>query len=154
MKLYVKQKALTLGDTFSVIDETGADLYTVKGSALRKLKLTDTDKKEIAVLKRNSFSVAPCYVLKRNGQKVAKIKMRVTGNKYSVKGLGWTVKSDLLLRTFTLKDGLKEIAEAGKKALSIGDSYEFEIKEGIDTVNALMVLIAVDACLEISTGKK
>ncbi len=153
MKLYIKQKALSLKDQYSISDEKGEELYFAKGSARKGMRLTlytaaqkAQDQQELGQLKRKRLSMAPCYRIYVSGEQIATIKMAVNAKDYKVSGLGWKVKGNRSLRSYEISKGLGKIASISKKAFTVGDAYELDVREESELLPALLILLAIDEC--------
>lgn len=49
---------------------------------------------------------------------------------------------------YTISENGKEVEEVSKQWLSFGDTYELKVLSDTDEVNALAVVLVIDACLE------
>ncbi len=149
MKFYVKQKAVSLKDQFTVCDEQDQTVYEAKSGALkgRRLCVTDTAGKEVATLRKKKFTLAPGYRISVEGQPNASIKMSANVKNFKVSGYGWKVKGNLTLSNYEIRSGRDEIATIHKKAMSFGDAYVLDVDETkTEPLCALCVLLAIDEC--------
>ena len=154
MNLYMKQKVFSWGDKFNIYDETGGEVYFVRGEVFslgKKLHIEDLNGRELAFIQQKLISFLPKYYILRNSNQVAEVvkKFTIFKHKYIVNGLDWTVEGNFTGHEFSIKalDG-RELASVHKKWLSWGDTYEISIALGEDAVNVLAVVLVIDACIE------
>ena len=93
MKLYIKNKLISLGGSSTVKDENGNDLYKVKGklfSIRRKKKIYDTNGQLLYIVKNKFFKwwTKSAFVLDSHKQKIARIKNRGLKVGFDVLGYG------------------------------------------------------------------
>ena len=153
MKLYIKQHIFTWGDRFSVYDENGKEKYYVEGEIFswgKKLHLYDLQNRELAFIQQEIMTFLPRYHISRNGQEIAEIVKEFTffKHEYSVNGLGWSVHGDFWDHEYEITDNGRTIASVSKEWMTWGDSYEISFAEGVEEVNALAVVLVIDACIE------
>ena len=153
MNLYIKQKVFSWGDSFTVYDENGNERYGVQGEVFswgKKLHLFDLAGIECAFVHQKAFSFLPRFFISRNGEDIADVVREFTffHPKYTVKGLGWQVEGDLFAHEYEITDGKQTVISVSKQWMTWGDTYEIRISQGVDEVNALAVVLVIDACLE------
>ena len=153
MKLYLKQKVFTWGDKFTVYDENGNDRYYVEGEVLtwgKKLHLTNLSGRELAFIKQKITFFLPQYSIIRNSTEIAKVIREFTffSQEYTVNGFGWTVKGDFLAHEYEILQCGHTVVTVSKEWFTWGDAYRIETAPGVDVVNALAVVLVIDACLE------
>jgi uncharacterized protein YxjI len=157
MKLYMKQKVFSWKDKATVKDEYGEDKYYIEGKVLsigKKLRIYDMHEQELAYIEQKVLTIMPKFTVFRNGTELAKIakKFTVLKHKYVIEGLGWEVEGDFLGHDYTISDAGRPIASVHKKWMSWGDTYELFIDDSVDEVNALAVVLAIDAVLDASSS--
>ena len=153
MNLYIKQHVFTWGDTFSVYDEEGKERYYVKGEVFsfgKKLHLYDPAGNELAYIEQKLFSFLPKYYIQRQGRMIAEIVKEFTFFKqeYCVNGLEWQVHGDFWDHSYEVVDGGDRIASVSKEWFTLGDAYEIRLNANVDEVNALAVVLVIDACID------
>lgn len=153
MKLYLKQKVFTWGDKFTVYDENGNDRYYVEGEVLtwgKKLHLTDLNGRELAFIRQKITFFLPQYSIIRNNIEIAKVIREFTffHQEYTADGLGWNVHGDFLAHEYEISQNGRTVAAVSKEWFTWGDAYQINIAPGIDEINALAVVLVIDACLE------
>lgn len=156
MNLYIKQKVFSWGDRFTVYDEYGKERYGVQGEVFswgKKLHLFDLAWNECAFVHQKVFSFLPRFFINRNGVNTAEVVREFTFFRpsYTVKGFGWRVEGDLFAHEYEITDGRRTVVSVSKQWLSWGDTYEIRIAPGVDEVDALAVVLVIDACLETNS---
>lgn len=157
MKLYIKQKVFSWGDKFDIMNEAGEPVYSCNGEVLslgKKLHLTDLAGNELAYIHQKLLSLLPKFYISRNGTDIATVKREFTLLKpsYKIEGFGWQVKGDFLEHSYTILDGDRTLATVEKKWITWGDTYEITIDDSVDVIDALSVVLVVDAVLAIETA--
>ena len=153
MNLYLKQKVFSWGDHFTVYDEAGKERYIVQGEVFtwgKKLHLLDLAGIECAFIRQKLWSFLPRYYINRNGTDVAEVVREFTLFRptYTVKGLGWHVEGDLFAHEYEITDGTRTIVTVSKQWMTWGDTYEIRIAPDVDEIDALAVVLVIDACLD------
>ncbi len=153
MNLYIKQHIFTWGDKFSIYDETGNEKYYVEGEIFtwgKKLHLYDVHGNELAFIEQEILTFLPKYHISRNGAEIAEVVKEFTffKHEYSVNGLGWQVHGDFWDHEYEITDEGREIASVSKEWMTWGDAYEIRFGTGVDEINALAVVLVIDACIE------
>ena len=67
--------------------------------------------------------------------------------RYSIYGPDWTCQGDLLDHNYEILEGDWAVVRIHKAWLSWGDSYEIDIDDHVDEVQALAVVLAIDCVL-------
>ncbi|MBR0443652.1 MAG: LURP-one-related family protein [Clostridia bacterium] len=153
MKLYIKQHIFTWGDKFSIYNEAGEEVFFVEGEVFsfgKKLHLLNQQGQELAFIAQKVFSFLPRYYISRDGRDVAEVVKHFTlfRHEYSVEGLGWRVSGDFFAHEYSICDDEHEIARVSKEWFTWGDAYAIDIGTGEDIVNALAVVLVIDAVLQ------
>lgn len=153
MNLYIKQHIFTWGDKFSVYDGAGNEVFYVEGEVFtfgKKLHLYDLSGKELAYIEQKVFSFLPRYYIFRDGYEVAQVVKEFSFFKprYTVEGLGWRVSGDFFAHDYDVLCRDRPIASVSKAWFTWGDAYEIGIDNPADTINALSVVLIIDACIE------
>lgn len=153
MNLYIKQKVFSWGDQFTVYDETGNERYGVQGEVFswgKKLHLFDLAGIECAFVHQKVFSFLPRFYISRDGVDVAEVVREFTffHPEYTVKGLGWRVEGDLFAHEYEITDGTRTVVTVSKQWMTWGDTYEICVAPEVDEINALAVVLVIDACLD------
>lgn len=153
MDLYIKQRVFSWGDRFSIYDESGNERFHVEGEVFtfgKKLHLYDTAGNELAFVQQKVMSFLPKYYILRNGSQIAEVVKEFTFFKqeYSVNGLGWQVHGDFWAHEYEITSSSRLIASVSKEWLSWGDTYQIHLENDADIINALAVVLVIDACID------
>lgn len=152
MDLYIKQHVFTWGDKFSIYDCNGNERYHVQGEVFtwgKKLHVLDLNGYELAYIHQKVMSWLPKYYISRNGQDIAEVIKQFTflRSEYTVNGFGWVVKGDFFSHEYEIYYGNQCIVTVSKEWFTWGDAYQIRIAPGVDEINALAVVLIIDACL-------
>ena len=153
MNLYIKQKIFSWGDKFSIYDAAGNEKYYVEGEVFsfgKKLHLYDMAGNELAYIEQKLLTFLPKYNIYRNNLHLAEVVKEFTFfyPKYSVEGLGWQVEGDFFDHDYDITHNGALIASVSKEWLTWGDTYEISFGSNVDEVDALAVVLVIDACIE------
>lgn len=152
MTLYIRQRAFSWRDSFSVYDADGNELYFVEGELFtwgKRLHVYDTSGNELAFVQQKLFSFFPRYYIYRSGVETAEVvkEPAFLRQQYAVNGLGWTVCGDFWAHEYEIFDDVGSLAQISKAWFTLGDAYELRIADGFDAIAALAVVLVVDACI-------
>ena len=153
MKLYIEQRAFSFTDRFSVYNEQGDVVYTVKGEAFslgKRLHLYDLGGNELARVEQKVFSFFPKYFLFIGDQQIGEIVQvfHLFKPKYAVNGLGWEIRGNLFEHEYEITNGIVPIASVSKEWFSFTDAYEIRFGEDVNELVALTVCLAIDAFID------
>lgn len=153
MKLYIRQKAFSWVDRFTVFDENGADKYYVEGELFswgKKLHVTDVNGREAAFIQQKVSSFTPRFFVYIDGRECAEIVKRFTFfyEKYEIEGLDWTIEGDFWLHEYRITQNGREIVSLSKEWFTWGDCYALDIADPKNETLALAVVLAIDAVHE------
>ena len=150
MKLYIKQQAFALGDTYHVYDEYEHELYYVKAeflTFLRHIHIYDFNNDELGVV-HSCFSLLPKYEIEIRGEIVGTITKRFTlfDHQFAIDFNGWYCEGDFLGWDFDIYDRYDHhIAHIAKELFHFTDHYVLDIDNQEDELYVLMLAIAIDA---------
>lgn len=153
MKLYIKQKVFTIGESFTVRNEFNEDVYWVKGSFMRipkKFTITDQSGKKVATIERQMLKIMAHYKITIEGQPSVVIKRNFTmfKQKFQIEGTNWKLKGDYMSHNYSIVDGKAPVMSLRKHWFTWGDSYELNILDEKHQLLALCVAIVVDNEIE------
>lgn len=154
MRYLVKQKILSVGDSFTIKDENQVDKYVVKGKVISvggKLKFCDMAGNELLRIEQKLLKLLPEYHIYYNGQDVATVKKAFTFltakfNIQSTKG-NYTIDGNFFKWDYKINRDGKPAAIVSKKVVALSDSYSIDITEGEDDVFMLALVIIIDQVL-------
>lgn len=151
MKYIVKQKIFSLGDSFTIKDESERDVYIVKSKLLsfrKKLRILDINEYEKCFIEQQLFKLMPQYNIYVNGEMVAQVKKKFAmfANNFEIQSqnANYYVEGQFLAHEFTIfKDG-NMIGQVSKKLLSLADTYSVDVDDEEDQVLVLALAIVID----------
>ena len=150
---YIKQKAMTVADEFTVLDENKDPKLFVKGNLLGKKKLniySDKQRKEeVAEIKEQHFLGETTYDIIIHKKKVATMKAKKFKAKpeFKVTGMHWEIKGTLFDDNFKIVKMLETIATIHKEMLSLGDSYKVKVTKDENDLAVIALVLAMDAVM-------
>jgi uncharacterized protein YxjI len=152
MKLFIKQKVFSWNDKFTIKDETGTDRYFVEGEIFsfgKKLHVYDAYQTERIFLQQKVWSFLPRFFVFVDGLQVAEIVKEFTfmKPKYSVLGLNWEVNGNFWAHDYEILNQGHVVVTIKKEWLTWGDTYVLDINDARDEINALAVVLAIDAVM-------
>lgn len=150
MKLYLKEKILSVLDSFNVYDEHDDIYFKVKGKVAltHKLAIYDARGKEVGMVKEKIIDILPTFNLYKDGKKVGECKKKLTiiRPKFDIDFNDWEIKGNWLEWDYSICDKKgREVAVISKKILRLMDTYVIDVKDKEDALDALMVVLAIDA---------
>ena len=158
MKLTLKQKVISLKESFTVMDEAGEPVYEVEGKLIsvgHKLTVRDMAGSEAAYIHQKFFALTPKYFIEVNGQPEAELKGHITLFKphYTLETAqgDWDIRGDFAQHEYEMKRGKEVVATVTRQWLSWGDSYLLDVPNDEDAVTALCVMLAID-CVQADTN--
>jgi uncharacterized protein YxjI len=148
MKLYVKQKPLSLTGKFTVINSKEEERYYVESAIVsfgRKLRILDIDKNEVASVKEKFSSVHPHFKVYHGGSVVFEVmkKFTLAKHKYVLEGSAWTVKGDLPTRDYTISSSFGKIVTVQEVIFAGVDCLELDVSNIVNEANVIRALAAV-----------
>ena len=154
MKLYIKEKAISVKDKFFVRNEDGDKVYEIKRkfepAIGLKLYIFDMDGNELAYIKEKNISVKPKFRIFVDGEHTATIEKKIVAlkPKYEVEELGWTIKGNLLEHNYKIAGDKGEAMNIHKGRLTLSDSFVLEFTDKKHVLEALSVVIAIDSVMD------
>lgn len=153
MQLHIKQKVFSIGDKFTITDETGADRFYVEGEIFtfgKKLHIYDMSGREVAFIKQELLTFLPKFQIFRNGVQIAQIAKRLTlfAPAYEVSGLGWEVSGHFMEHDYCIKSGNRTVAVITKKWLAWSDTYTLDVPDPREAEYALAVVLTIDCVMD------
>ena len=117
----------------------------------KKLHLYDMTGNEVAFI-RQKISLKPRFFVYIRGIETAEIVREFSLRpRYTIHGLGWEVRGNFSGHDFEVFDRERCIVRVHKAWLSWGDSYEIDVLDDRDEINALAVVLAIDAVIAETT---
>lgn len=149
MKLYIREKLISLHNRYFIYNEEGEQVYELESKYLsfnNKTKLLDMNGNELVYVEQELFHLRPVYLIYTGGNHVATVKKKTFIGLpiYEITELGYKVAGDLFSTEFNITDANNNlIASATRKLISIGDKYQLEILDEKNYLIILGILIAI-----------
>ena len=155
MRYQMKEAWLSLGDSFTIRDESGQSVYQVDSRLLSlgdHLTLRDMEGRERATISQKLLSWGPTYEILRDGQRLAVVKKELftffrTSFEVDVPGPDdLMAEGDFWHREYTFLRGRTPVARVSQEFFSMTDTYGIEIAPGEDDVLILAAAVVIDQC--------
>ena len=154
MKFYIREKIFSIGDSFSIKDVSGNDVFNVEEKIFsfgNKLRIYDMNNNEIVYIEQKLFKLLPEYNIYLSGNYAAKVKKEFTlfSNKFHIESnMGnYEIEGDFFAHDFSIVKNGSIVAQINKKWLSWGDTYEIVINEEENYAFTLAMVIVIDQVL-------
>lgn len=149
MKLYMKQKVFSLKGSFSIYDEEEVQRYSVEGkmfSVRSKHYVYNNLGAQVAYIHQKPIAFLPKFYIELSNGDTYEMKSKLAFAKEVslIEKLGWEIRGDFMQHNYTITSGEREVVSVHQQWLSWGDTYEIDIKEGVDEVLALAVVLCYD----------
>lgn len=150
MKLLIKQRVFSWTDSYDVYDEMGNVRYFVKAEFFtlgHLLHVYDPNQKELGVVSQKLFTLLPIFEMEVGGVKKGEIRKKFSfvRPQYEIDYRGWHVEGNFLGWDYNVYGGGALVACISKQVLSWGDTYVIDFKNPGDELDALLLVIAIDA---------
>lgn len=147
----MRQKVFSLGDSFTIKDEFGSDLFIVRSQLLsfgKKLRILDLEGNELCYIEQKVFRFMPEYDIYIGGEHIANVKKKFAffRNDFQISSSvsNYYVEGDFWAHEFGLyKDG-GLIARISKQFFSFTDTYGVDIDDRQDQIGTLALAIVID----------
>lgn len=154
MKLYIKEKAISIKDKFFVRDEKGDKVYEIRRkfepAIGLKLYIFDMDGNELAYIKEKNISIKPKFRVFVDGEHTATIEKKIVAlkPKYEVEELGWKIKGNIFEHNYKIVGEKGEAMNIHKGRLTLSDSFVLEFTDKKHVLEALAAVIAIDCVMD------
>lgn len=150
MKLLFKQRFFSWFDSYDIYDEEGNVVYTVKGQLSwgHCLKIFDKNGTEIGMVKEVVFSFLPKFEIYIGNTYRGCIHKEFSffTLRYNIDYNGWHVEGNFLEWDYKiLSQSGNHVAAISKQLLNWTDTYVIDVSNPQDALNALMLVLAIDA---------
>lgn len=152
MKYILKQKLISIGDDFYILDENKNKVFEVDGKFFtvgEKLYFKDIEGNKLFTIKKKLARLTDTYHIEKNGEtfvKIHKEMFTLFKDKFEIKTpYGEIVaKGSFLDYDYSFKLKGKKIGEVSKKFFSLRDSYAIDIKDFDDPALLLACTVVID----------
>lgn len=151
MKLIFKQKMFSWFDSYNIYDGYDESIvYTIKGQLSwgHCFKIFDANGFEVATVKQKIFTFLPKFELYYGDRYVGCISREFTffRPKYNIDFNGWHVEGNFFEWDYQIiNSNGAEIATVSKELFNWTDTYSINVYDPQDALNALMLVLAIDA---------
>ena len=150
MRLLIKQRVFSWGDSYDIYDEAGNVKYIVKAEIFafgHQLHVYDAYKNEIGQINQKLLTLLPQFQIEIGGRVCGTISKQFTlfRPKYEIDFNGWRVEGDFLGWDYDVYSGCSSIIHISKEPFHWGDTYVIDIADPKDELMGMMLVIAIDA---------
>lgn len=150
MKLLMKQRVFSWGDTYDIYDEEGNVKYIVKAEIFafgHQLHVYDTYDNEIGQIRQKLLTLLPQFEIVIDGEVCGTISKQFTffKPKYEIDFNGWRAEGDFLGWEYDVYEGCSSIIHISKELFHWGDTYSIQFSNPKDELMGMMLVVAIDA---------
>ena len=150
MKLLFKQRFFSWFDSYDIYDEAGNTVYVVKGQLAwgHCLKIFDVNGYEVGTVKQRIFTWLPKFEMYYGDRYIGCISKEFSffRPKYNIDCNGWRVEGNFFEWDYQIiNSNGAQIATISKELFNWTDTYTIEVYNPQDALNALMLVLAIDA---------
>ena len=150
MKLLFKQRFFSWFDSYDIYDEAGHTVYTVKGQLSwgHCLKIYDAQGREIGTVKERILTFLPKFEMYLSDRYIGCISKELTffRPKYHIDCNGGDVDGDWFEWDYRIVNSTgSPVAQVTKELWNWTDTYVIDVADPQDALNALMLVLAIDA---------
>jgi len=149
----MRQKLISIGEDFTIEDESGRAVYKVDGKVLsirETFVIEDMSGREVATIREKKLAIRDSMKILRDGKTVATVKKALISpftDRFDVEvedGDDLKVKGNLLDHEYEIKRDGDTIATVSKHWFTLRDTYGIDIAAGQDDALLLAVAVALD----------
>ncbi len=150
MKLLFRQRIFSWLDSYDVFDENGNTLFTVKGvfALAHTFKIYDRNGQEAGMIRQHLLTILrPRFDILLHGTEEGHITKEISffTPRFTLDFRGWQVKGDLFEWNYRITSGDETIATISKCLFRWSDTYEIDVNDPENALEALMTVVAIDA---------
>lgn len=150
MKLLIKQRVFSWGDTYDIYDAQGNVRYIVRSEIFslgHQIHVFDANQNEVAAIHERLLTFLPCFEVEVGGRTIGTIQKKFTLflPKYELDYNGWRVEGDFLGWDYDVYSGCSSIIHISKELFHWGDTYAIDFSNPADELNGILLVIAIDA---------
>ncbi len=150
MKLLIKQRVFSWGDTYDIYDEQGNVRYIVKSELFslgHQIHVFDVNQHEVAAIHEKLLTFLPQFEVEIGGRVIGTIQKKFTlfFPKYELDYNGWRVEGDFLQWDYDVYSGCSSIIHITKELLHWGDTYSIQFSNPADELHGILLVITIDA---------
>lgn len=150
MKLLIKQRVFSWGDTYDIYDEAGNVKYVVRAEIFalgHQLHVYDIYNNEVGKISQKLLTLMPQFDIEVRGESRGTIRKQLTffHPQYDIDYNGWHAEGDFWGWNYDVYAGSQPIMHINKDIFQWGDTYVIDIVNPQDELHALMLVVAIDA---------
>lgn len=149
MKLYFKQRIFSWFDSYDIYDEDECPIYTVRGELSwgHCFRIYDANGDEVGMVKERIFTFLPKFEFYIDDCHVDTMSKHFSFvPTYSLESSGWKAKGDLFGWDYSIvNEAGQPVAEISKQLFRFSDTYEIDVHDNTNMLQALMFVLAIDA---------
>ncbi len=150
MKLILKQRFFSWFDSFDIYNEDDEVVFTVKGELSwgKLLRVYDAAGNCVGTLKQVVMTFLPQYQIYLGDDFAGTVKKEFSFFRpaFDVDYLGWYVEGNFFEYDYTVYDERGNVAAVvAKELFHFTDVYTIDVADITNTLNALMLVLAIDA---------
>ena len=150
MKLLIKQKFFSIGDSYDVFDESGNVMFTVKSvfDFGHHFRIFDAIGYEVGSIRQKMLSWKTRFDMFIGDEYKGCITKEFTFFRPSFKidYIGWQIEGNWLEWDYTIVDpSCMSVARVSKEIRNWTDTYVIDVYDSTNVVYALMLVLAIDA---------
>jgi uncharacterized protein YxjI len=159
----IRERFLSIGDDFDVLDEHGTKLLHVDGKVFtlrNRVVIEDPAGNEVASVHRHLVALRPTYEIRIGGEKAAEIRKHLFTpfhDKFTIDVPGpddLEMKGNLLDHEYVVEQGGVEVAAVSKRWLTIRDTYAVQVAAGVEPLLIIGAVLALDIAMDREEDKK
>jgi uncharacterized protein YxjI len=158
MKYQVKQKIFSFGDSFTIKNEYGDDVYLVRGKVFslgKKLTIDDLNGNELVYIEQKLLKLLPQYTIYMEGSAIATVKKEfsVFTPRFNIESdMGeYKIEGDVFSHEFVILKDNSTVGEVSKEWFSFSDTYGVKINDNENQAFMLALIIVID---EVQSSNK
>jgi uncharacterized protein YxjI len=149
----MRQHLLSLGEDYTIEDESGAPVFKVDGKLLRireTFVIEDRQGNEVATIREKKIALRDSMKILRGGDTIATIRkawLTPLRDKFSVEvegGEDLVAQGNILDHEYEIRRGSAPVAHISKHWFSFRDTYGIDIAPGEDDGLVLALAVAID----------
>lgn len=150
----IRQKLISIGDDFWIEDDRGQKVFKVDGKVLRirkTLVFEDLNGKKLCQIQERLLAIKDTMVITdEDGKQMAAVKKALIAplrDRWHVTvkdGPDLNVQGNILDHEYSIKQGLRKVADVSKKWFRITDTYGVEVEDGQNDILILAITIVID----------
>ena len=150
----IRQKLVSIGDDFWIENDKGKKVFKVDGKVLRirkTLVFEDTNGRKLCQIQERLLTIKDTMVITdADGGQMAAVKKALIAplrDRWHVTirgGPDLNVQGNILDHEYSIKQGLKKVAEVSKKWFRVTDTYGVDVEDDQNHILILALAVVID----------